>query len=160
MKQNLHKSNLIAQNKRAYHEYFIENEIEVGISLQGWEIKSLRYGQVSITDSYVMLNKGEAYLLNSTIQPIITTSNHIICNPQRDRKLLLNKYELISLNNKVKQKNYTIIALLIYWKKAWCKLKIGLAKGKKHYDKRNDIKNREWQINKSKVIKFNLRTIK
>lgn len=143
----------IAQNKRARHEYFIKQEFEAGLSLQGWEVKSLRAGNANIRNSYIVLRDGEAYLFGATFQPLTAAFPHVLCDPMRTRKLLLNKRELDSLFGRVKREGYTIIALLLYWKNTWVKMKIGVAKGKKEYDKRTDIKDREWQLDKARIMK-------
>ncbi len=143
----------IAMNKRARHEYFIEEEIEAGLSLQGWEVKSLRAGKANISDSYVIFRDGEAYLFGATITPLNVASSHIVCDPTRTRKLLLKKREMDSLFGLTKRDGYTIVALSMYWKNAWSKIKIGVAKGKQLHDKRTDIKDREWQLNKERIMK-------
>lgn len=147
------QSNTIALNKRARHEYFIEEEIEAGLSLQGWEVKSMRAGKANISDSYIIFNQGEAFLFGATIQPLSVASTHIVCDPTRTRKLLLNQRELDSLYGKANRDGYTIVALSLYWKQAWAKIKIGLAKGKKLHDKREDIKDREWKLQKERIMK-------
>ncbi|WP_439241796.1 MULTISPECIES: SsrA-binding protein SmpB [unclassified Lonepinella] len=152
-KKNKVGSNTIALNKRARHEYFIEEEIEAGLSLQGWEVKSMRAGKANISDSYVIFNNGEAYLFGATIQPLSVASTHIVCDPTRTRKLLLSKRELDSLFGKANRDGFTIVALSLYWKNAWAKIKIGLAKGKKLHDKRDDIKDREWKVQKDRIMK-------
>ncbi|AKJ43771.1 Small protein B [Pragia fontium] len=143
----------IAMNKRARHEYFIEEEIEAGLALQGWEVKSLRAGKANISDSYVVFRNGEAYLFGATITPLNVASSHIICDPTRSRKLLLNKKELDKLFGLSNRDGYTIVALSMYWKNAWSKIKIGVAKGKQLHDKRTDIKDREWKVNQSRIMK-------
>lgn len=143
----------IAMNRRARHEYFIEEEIEAGLALQGWEVKSLRAGKANISDSYVVFRNGEAYLFGATITPLNVASSHIVCDPNRTRKLLLNKRELDSLFGLANRDGYTIIALSMYWKNAWTKVKIGVAKGKKLHDKRTDVKDREWQVDKARIMK-------
>lgn len=146
-------SNTIALNKRARHDYFIEDEIEAGLELQGWEVKSMRAGKANISDSYVIFKNGEAYLFGAMIQPLSVASTHIVCDPTRTRKLLLNKRELDSLFGKVNRDGFTIVALSLYWKNAWAKVKIGLAKGKKQHDKREDIKEKEWKRQKDRIMK-------
>lgn len=146
-------SNTIALNKRARHDYFIEDEIEAGLELQGWEVKALRAGKANIGDSYVIFRNGEAYLFGAMIIPLNVASNHIVTDPIRTRKLLLNKRELDSLFGKVNRDGFTVVALSLYWKNAWAKVKIGLAKGKKLHDKREDIKDREWQVAKQRIMK-------
>lgn len=145
--------NTIALNKRARHDYFIEDEIETGLSLQGWEVKSMRAGKANISDSYIIFKQGEAYLFGATIQPLSVASTHVVCDPTRTRKLLLNKKQLDSLIGKANRDGFTIVALALYWKGAWAKLKIGVAKGKKLHDKRDTIKEREWQVAKQRIMK-------
>ena len=145
-------SNTIALNKRARHDYFIEDEIEAGLELQGWEVKSMRAGKVNISDSYVIFKNGEAFLFGSMIQPLSVASTHIVCDPSRTRKLLLKQRELDSLFGKTNRDGFTLIALSLYWKGAWAKIKIGLAKGKKQHDKRDDIKEREWRVAKDRIM--------
>ncbi|BEO57878.1 SsrA-binding protein [Serratia marcescens] len=154
-KKKAHKpgSATIAQNKRARFEYFIEEEFEAGLSLQGWEVKSLRAGKANLSDSYVTFRDGEAYLFGATITPLNVASSHVVCDPMRTRKLLLNRRELDTLLGRVNRDGYTVVALSLYWKNAWSKIKIGVAKGKKEHDKRDDIKDREWQTAKARIMK-------
>ncbi len=134
-------------------EYFIEEEFEAGLALQGWEVKSLRAGKANISDSYVLLRDGEAFLFGANITPMVVASTHVVCDPTRTRKLLLNQRELDSLYGRVNPEGYTVVALSLYWKNAWCKVKISVAKGKKQHDKRSDIKEREWQVDKARIMK-------
>lgn len=150
-------NNTIALNKRARHEYFIEDEIEAGLSLQGWEVKSMRAGKANISDSYVIFNQGEAFLFGAQITPLNVASTHVVADPTRTRKLLLSKRELDSLYGKANRDGFTIVALSLYWKGAWAKVKIGLAKGKKLHDKRDTIKDREWQRTKDRIMKHSAR---
>ncbi|AZG99244.1 TPA: SsrA-binding protein SmpB [Proteus mirabilis] len=154
-KKKSHKpgSATIALNKRARHEYFIEDEIEAGLSLQGWEVKSLRAGKANISDSYVIMRDGEAYLFGATITPLNVASTHVVCDPTRTRKLLLKQRELANLYGQINRDGYTVVALSLYWKNAWCKIKIGIAKGKKDHDKRDTIKDREWKLDKARIMK-------
>ena len=154
-KKKSHKpgSATIALNKRAHHEYFIEDEIEAGLSLQGWEVKSLRAGKANISDSYVIMRDGEAYLFGATITPLNVASTHVVCDPTRTRKLLLKQRELANLYGQINRDGYTVVALSLYWKNAWCKIKIGIAKGKKDHDKRDTIKDREWKLDKARIMK-------
>ncbi|MDU6412267.1 MAG: SsrA-binding protein SmpB [Yersiniaceae bacterium] len=154
-KKKAHKpgSATIAMNKRARHEYFIEEEIEAGLALQGWEVKSLRAGKANLSDSYVVFRDGEAFLFGATITPLNVASSHVVCEPMRTRKLLLNRKELSSLFGAVNRDGYTIVALSLYWKNAWTKVKIGVAKGKKEHDKREDTRTREWQVDKARIMK-------
>ncbi len=154
-KKKAHKpgSATIALNKRARHEYFIEEEFEAGLSLQGWEVKSLRASKVNISESYILLRDGEAYLFGATFQPLSVASSHVVCDPTRNRKLLLNQRELDSLYGRVNREGYTVVPLSLYWKNAWAKLKIGVARGKKEHDKRDEIKEREWKLDKARIMK-------
>ena len=133
----------IAQNKKALHDDFVEESFEAGIALSGWEVKSLRAGKAQLTDSYVLLKDGEAWLLGSHIMPLQTISTHVVADPDRTRKLLLHKKELSKLFGSVQQKGYACIALSLYWKKHLVKCQIALAKGKKDYDKRHTLKERD-----------------
>ncbi len=150
-------SNTIALNKRARHEYHIETKFEAGMELQGWEIKSLREGKVNIAESYVFVRKGETFLSGASITPLHVASTHTVCEPTRVRKLLLNKREIEVLTSKVERQGYAIIATALYWKKNWVKLEIALAKGKKDHDKRTDMKDREWKIQKERMMKHKVR---
>ena len=113
----------------------------------------MRAGKANISDSYIIFNQGEAYLFGATIQPLSVASTHIVCDPTRTRKLLLNQKELSSLFGKANRDGFTIVALALYWKGPWAKVKIGLAKGKKLHDKREDIKDREWKLTKDRIMK-------
>ncbi|HBV77306.1 MULTISPECIES: SsrA-binding protein SmpB [Vibrio] len=150
-------SNTIALNKQARHEYFVDNEIEVGLELQGWEVKSLRQGKANIAESYVFLRDGEAFLSGASIIPLNQASTHIVANPTRVRKLLLNRRELDNLFGRVNREGMTLVALSLYWSKSWVKMKIGVAKGKKLHDKRDDQKNQDWQRDKARIMKSSLR---
>ena len=129
---------LIANNKKAYHDFFIEEKFEAGISLYGTEIKSIRMGKCSIKESYIEINKGEAYIIGMNISPY-EMGNIFNKDPLRTRKLLLHKYEIEKLLGKTSEKGYTIMPLQVYLKDGKCKIEIGLAKGKKLYDKRESI---------------------
>lgn len=150
-------SNTIAQNKKARHEYFIEDEIEAGLELQGWEVKSLRQGKANIAESYVFMKNGEAFISGMTITPLQQASTHVVADPTRIRKLLLSRRELDNLIGKINRDGMTLAALSLYWSRSWAKLKIGVAKGKKLHDKRADLKEKDWQREKSRVMKSSLR---
>ena len=154
-KKKAHKpgSATIALNTRARHEYFIEEEFEAGLALQGWEVKSLRAGKANIGDSYVILKDGEAFLFGANFTPLSLASTHVVCDPTRTRKLLLQKSQIERLIGLVERQGYTLIPLALYWKNAWVKIEIGLAKGKKEHDKRDDLKEREWQRDKERMMK-------
>src|SRR5918993_3212041 len=135
----------IAQNKKARFDFFIEDRLEAGLALQGWEVKSMRAGKAQLTDSYVILREGEAWLLNAHVTPLNTASTHVIAEPKRIRKLLLNRREIDRLTGLVERKGYTLVALELYWSKNHVKVSVGLAKGKKQHDKRDTEKDRDWQ---------------
>ena len=143
----------IALNKRARHEYFIEENAEAGIVLQGWEVKSLRAGKAQITEGYVLVKNGEAWLIGAHIAPLKTTSTHVIADPTRTRKLLLHRRELDRYIGAVERKGHTIVPLKLYWKHGKAKLEIGLAKGKQAHDKRATEKDRDWQREKARVLR-------
>ena len=143
----------IVFNKKAGFDYFIETQYEAGLVLEGWEVKSLRAGKINLTDAHVIIKYGEAYLLGAQIQPLQTASAHIIADPIRTRKLLLNRKELNSLIGGIERQGYTVVPLSLYWKKNKIKIKIALAKGKKEHDKRDTVKDREWQRDRSRIMK-------
>jgi SsrA-binding protein len=149
--------NTIAQNKRARFDYHIEEQFEAGLSLQGWEVKSLRAGKGQITDSYVFLKNGEAWLLNVQIQPINTISTHFVVEPNRQRKLLLNRKEIRKLEVATEQKGHTVVALALYWKGHMVKCKIAIAGGKTQHDKRQDEKEKDWNRQKQRVMQHSQR---
>jgi SsrA-binding protein len=147
--------NTIAVNKKARHDYFIEQSIEAGLSLEGWEVKSLREGKVQIKESYVILKDNEIFLFGAHFSPLVNASSHIKTDPTRLRKLLLNRLEINRIRDKVNQKGATIVPLKLYWARGRVKLEIGLAKGKKSHDKRQDIKERDWNRDKQRALKDN-----
>ncbi|MCW8840726.1 MAG: SsrA-binding protein SmpB, partial [Gammaproteobacteria bacterium] len=142
----------IAANKKAHHDYFIEERMEAGLVLQGWEAKSLRAGKVQLVDSYVFIKDGEAWISNMLITPLQTASTHITPEPTRIRKLLLHRNEIDKLIGAVERKGYTLIALSLYWKKGRAKVEIGLAKGKQKQDKRATEKERDWKREKERIL--------
>lgn len=150
-------SNTIALNKKVRHEYFIEDELEAGLELQGWEVKSLRQGKVNIAESYVYLKDGEAFISGMTITPLNQASTHIVANPTRIRKLLLSRRELDNLFGSVNRDGMTLAALSLYWSRSWVKLKVGVARGKKLHDKRTDLKDKDWARDKARIMKSKLR---
>ena len=145
--------NVIAVNRRARHDFFIESNFEAGLALEGWEVKSLRAGNAQLTEAYVNVKKGEAWLVGAHFAPLKTTSTHITADPTRARKLLLHRYELDRLTGAVERKGYTLIPLELHWHKGRAKLDIGLGKGKKQHDKRADRKDRDWQRQKERILK-------
>ncbi|BCO30874.1 SsrA-binding protein [Thiohalobacter sp. COW1] len=150
-------SSTIALNKKARHDYHIEERFEAGLALEGWEVKSLRAGKVQLTESYVIVKDGEAFLFGCLITPLLTASTHIHPDPTRTRKLLLHREELDKLIGAVERKGYALIPLAMYWKRGRAKLEIGLAKGKKAHDKRAAIKERDWAREKQRIMKSGAR---
>jgi SsrA-binding protein len=146
-------SNVIAQNKKARHDYFLETFFEAGLVLEGWEVKSLRAGKAQLVDSYVVFKNGEAFLMGSHIAPLTSASTHVIADPTRTRKLLLNRRELGKLAEAVAQKGLTCVAVSLKWKNHLIKCDIALAKGKKDYDKRDTVKDRDWARDKERLMK-------
>ncbi len=144
---------LIAANRKAHHDYTLEQRFEAGVALQGWEVKSIRAGKIQIADSYVLIKKGEAWLIGSNIVPLLSASTHVKPEPDRTRKLLLHRKEINTLLGLTERRGYTLIPLSAYWKQGKVKLEIGLAKGKKLYDKRETAKDRDWEREKSRLFK-------
>lgn len=142
----------ICLNKRAKYEYSIEDRIEAGVSLTGWEVKSLRGGRGQLVDSYVVFQNGEAWLVGAHFTPLITASTHVVADPRRERKLLLHRREIDRLNEAVAAKGKTCVALALYWKEGRVKCEIGLATGKKLHDKRATEKERDWGRQKQRVL--------
>ncbi len=143
----------IANNKKAFHDYFIEEKFEAGLVLQGWEVKSIRAGRVQLKESYISWKKGAFYLVGCHISALPTASTHINPDPVRERKLLLKQSEINKLIGKVERSGYTLTALNLHYSRGKIKADIGLAKGKKQHDKRDTIKERDWQREKQRLIK-------
>ncbi|MCH9829861.1 MAG: SsrA-binding protein SmpB [Pseudomonadota bacterium] len=143
----------IVVNRRARHEYFIEEQYEAGLSLQGWEVKSLRDGRGQIAEAYVIIRNGEALLVGAHITPLLSASTHVVTDATRSRKLLLHDHELSKLMGKVERAGYTLVPLDMHWTRGRAKLQIGLAKGKKQHDKRADVKERDWAREKGRILK-------
>ena len=143
----------IAVNRKARFDYFIEERYEAGIALQGWEVKSLRAGKAQIAEAYVYLKDGEAFLFGAHLSPLTSASTHVLADPTRTRKLLLSRRELDHLVGAVERRGYTLVPLELYWKNGRAKLAIGLSKGKKQHDKRATEKARDWQRDKSRIMK-------
>ena len=146
-------SRLIAENRRARYEYFIEDRFEAGLALEGWEVKSLRAGRAQLTEAYVYLRNGEAFLIGAHLSPLRTASTHKVADPVRTRKLLLHRSELHKLIGAVERRGYTLVPLELYWVKGRAKLKVGLAKGKQKHDKRATEKARDWQRDKARLMR-------
>ncbi len=145
--------NNIALNRVARHNYFIEDEIEVGMVLEGWEVKSLRNNNLQLKESYVMIKNGEIWLTGAHISPLNTASTHINPDATRSRKLLAHRREIDRILGLVERKGYTLVALSAYWSRGRAKLKLGIAKGKKQHDKRASEKDRDWNRDKARILK-------
>lgn len=146
-------SSTIAVNRKARHDFFIEENFEAGMVLEGWEAKSLRSARAQLKESYVVIRTGEAWLLGAHISPLPSASTHVKADPTRTRKLLLHRRELDRLVGMTERKGYTLVPLSLFWKKGRAKLNIGLAKGKKQHDKRATDKDRDWQRQKERLLK-------
>ena len=145
----------ITKNKKAFHDYFIDEQYEAGISLEGWEVKSIRAGRVQLKEAYVKLVSGEVFLVGSHISALSSASTHIDADPTRSRKLLLHAGEIKKLIGKVERAGNTMVPLDMHFSKGRIKLQIGLARGKKQHDKRNSIKERDWQREQARIMKQN-----
>jgi len=152
-KKNKPKDNTIAVNRQARHEYFIEDELEVGMALEGWEVKSLRNGSLQLKESYVMVKNGEIWLIGAHISPLASASTHVKPDPTRTRKLLAHRGEIDRLVGLVDRKGYTLVALSAYWIRGRAKLKLGIARGKKAHDKRATVKERDWKRDQARIMK-------
>lgn len=143
----------IAENKKAFHDYFIEEKLEAGLVLEGWEVKSIRAGRVQLKEAYVILKDGEVWLLGCHISPLTTASTHVKPDPVRTRKLLLHEREIARLIGKVERAGYALVPLNLHFSKGRVKLEIGLAKGKKQYDKRESEKQKDWEREKARLMR-------
>ncbi|MBM3114674.1 SsrA-binding protein SmpB [Jeongeupia naejangsanensis] len=143
----------IVDNRKAFHDYFIEERFEAGLVLEGWEVKSIRAGRVQLKESYVSYIKGDFWLLGAHISPLSTASTHVMPDPTRIRKLLLKASEIEKLSVKVERAGYTVAALNMHFTRGRIKLEIGLAKGKKQHDKRETEKEREWLREKQRLLR-------
>jgi len=143
----------IAQNKKAFHDYFIEQRFEAGVVLEGWEVKSIRAGRTQLKEAYVIVRNGELFLIGCHISPLPTASTHVTPDPVRTRKLLMHAEEIDRLIGSVERAGYTLLPLDLHYTRGRVKLEIGLAKGKKQHDKRQSEKEREWQRDKQRLLK-------
>jgi SsrA-binding protein len=143
----------ILDNKKAYHDYFIEEKFEAGVALQGWEVKAIRAGRAHIKEAYVVVKNGEIVLIGAHVTPLATTSTHVLADPTRTRKLLLHRREINRLVGQVERAGYTLVPLNLHYAKGRIKLDLGLAKGKKQYDKRATIKEREWNREQQRLLR-------
>jgi len=144
----------IAQNKKAFHDYFIEEKYEVGMVLEGWEVKAIRAGRVQLKEAYVVIRRGELFLIGCHISPLPAASTHIQPDPVRTRKLLLHAAEISRLIGNVERAGYTLVPLDLHYKTGRIKLEIGLAKGKKQHDKRESEKNKEWERDRQRLLRM------
>jgi len=145
--------NVITENRKARHDYFLEELFEAGLALEGWEVKSLRDGRAQLKESYVIVRNGELYLFGAHISPLASTSTHVQADPTRTRKLLMHRKEISRLAGAVERQGYTLVPVSLYWKAGHVKLRIALAKGKKQHDKRAQIKQREWDREQHRILK-------
>lgn len=143
----------ISLNKRARHEYHLEERIEAGLVLQGWEVKAIRAGRGNMTDAYAYVKDGEIYLIGAQITPLIQASTHVVAEDRRQRKLLLHRREIDSLIGRVEREGYTLVPTAMYWSKNKIKLEIALAKGKQNHDKRDAAKERDWAREKQRAMR-------
>ena len=144
---------LIAENRRARYDYFIEERLEAGLALEGWEVKSMRAGKAQLSEAYVYVRNGEAFLIGCHVTPLNTVSTHRTADPVRTRKLLLHRHQLDHLVGAVERRGYTIVPLELYWKDGRAKLQIGLAKGKQQHDKRAAEKDRDWERSRARLLR-------
>ena len=143
----------ITVNKKAFHDYFVEEKYEAGLALQGWEVKAIRAGRMNIKESYVIIKGGEIFLIGMHITPLLSASTHVNPDPTRTRKLLLHANEIMKLIGKVERAGYALIPLDLHYKTGRIKLEVGLAKGKKQHDKRNDEQEKDWKREKEQILK-------
>lgn len=143
----------IANNKKVFYDYFISERYEAGLVLLGWEVKAIRAGRVQLRDSYVIEKAGKLWMIGGNISPLIQASSHIVADPMRTRKLLLNHHELSRLLSRVKERGMTVVPLNLHFKRGHIKLEIGLAKGKLQADKRQTLKEKDWVREHQQIIK-------
>jgi len=143
----------IVENRKAFHDYFIEERYEAGLALEGWEVKAIRAGRANLKEAYVIVRGSEVFLLGSHISPLASASTHVHADPVRTRKLLLKAEEIRKLIGKVERAGYTLVPINLHFNKGNIKLEMGLAKGKKQYDKREAEKNKDWQREQQRLIK-------
>lgn len=151
--KNATANKTIALNKRARHEYHIEERFEAGLALQGWEVKSIRAGRGNIVDAYAYVKQGEIFLIGAQITPLIQASTHVVANDRRTRKLLLHRREIDKLIGGVQRDGYTLVPTAMYWSGNKVKLEIALAKGKQEHDKRDTARDKDWQREKQRALR-------
>ncbi len=147
----------IVDNRKAYHDYFIEERFEAGLVLEGWEVKAIRAGQVQLKESYLIARDGEIWVIGMHISPLSNISTHITPNPTRTRKLLLHAAEIGKLLGKVEQRGYTMVPLNLHYKRGRIKMDFGLGRGKKQHDKRQSARDKDWQREKERIMKHDVR---
>ncbi len=152
-KQDKQGAATIMLNKKARHDFFIEERFEAGLALEGWEVKGLRAGRAQLMESYVVIRDAQAWLLGAHISPLASASTHISPDPTRTRKLLLHRNQLDKLIGEVERRGYALVPTALYWKNGRAKLEVGLARGKKQYDKRTAERQRDWQRDKQRLLK-------
>ncbi len=143
----------IVENRKAFHDYFIEERVEAGLALEGWEVKAIRAGRANIKEAYVVIKNAEIILIGAHISPLATASTHIQADPTRSRKLLMHREEINRLVGKVERAGYTLAPLDLHYRTGRIKLEVGLAKGKKQHDKREAIKERDWVRDKQRLMR-------
>ena len=143
----------IVENRKAFHDYFIEERFEAGLALEGWEVKAVRAGRAHLTEAYVVVKSGELLLIGAHVTPLITASTHVHADPTRTRKLLMHRQEISRLVGQVERAGYTLVPLNLHYKNGRIKLEIGLAKGKKQHDKRATIREREWNREQQRLLR-------
>jgi len=153
MTKDAQSPRLIAENRKARFDYFIEERYEAGLALQGWEVKAMRAGRAQLQEAYVYLRGGEAFLIGAHLSPLPTTSTHVTPDPVRTRKLLLHKDEIQRLVGKTAERGLTLVPLKVYFNHGLAKIELGLAKGKKQHDKRAVEKERDWQRDKARLLR-------
>jgi len=152
-KDKANSGGTIALNKRARHEYHLEQRYEAGLALQGWELKSIRAGRANITEAYAVILEGELFLVGAQMTPLISASTHVVANDRRTRKLLLHKHEIDTLVGRVQRDGYTLVPTALYWKGNKVKAELALAKGKQSHDKREADRERDWNREKQRVMR-------
>jgi SsrA-binding protein len=143
----------IVENRKAFHDYFIEERFEAGLVLEGWEVKAIRAGRAQLKEAYVVMQRGEPFVIGMHVSALPTASTHVHPDPTRTRKLLLNAPEIAKLIGKVEQKGYTLVPINLHYAKGRVKMDIGLAKGKKQHDKRETEKERDWQRERQRLMR-------
>lgn len=155
VKKKSSNTGTIALNKRAKYDYFVDQKFEAGLVLSGWEVKSLREGKAQLVDAFVIIHQNEAWLVGARITPLLSASTHVVCEPMRQRKLLLNRKELERIIQVTEQKGKTCAAMALYWKGNKIKCEVALVTGKKEHDKRDTERDRDWSRDKERLMKHN-----